>query len=200
MIPLLRRLRPALPLLAALALAACKPATGGSNTSPATETPPGETALSEIPLGAPPGQPLPQLAQVPNPYEGDADAVGQGKALFSAMNCVYCHGPQGAGLMGPSLNGSAWRYGGAPAQIYNSIHDGRPRGMPAWGSRLPPDQIWKLVAYIESLGGAQPPATRRMVQIGGPQPSTTGPQAADQVQADTAEAARVAANQSQGGR
>jgi mono/diheme cytochrome c family protein len=25
--------------------------------------------------------------------------------------------------------------------------------MPAWKRALPPDEIWKLVAYIQSLGG-----------------------------------------------
>jgi hypothetical protein len=29
--------------------------------------------------------------------------------------------------------------------------------MPAWKRALPPDQIWKLVAYIQSFGGATSP-------------------------------------------
>ena len=28
--------------------------------------------------------------------------------------------------------------------------------MPAWNPALPPEEIWKLVAYVESLGGAYP--------------------------------------------
>ena len=155
--------------------------------------------MARIPLGAPPGSPLALAASVPNPYEGDAVAVADGKTLFSAMNCVYCHGAAASGLMGPPLNSHGWRYGGAPAQIYNSIHDGRPQGMPAWGKSLPPDQIWKLVAYVESLGGALPPATAKMAQIGAQQPSTTGPQAADQDQTDTAHQALVEGNKTNGG-
>jgi len=174
-----------------LALGGCQPAHGGATTAALPTYAPSEHALASIPLGAPPGDSAPLGTMVSNPYEGDAVAVQQGKALFGAMNCVYCHGSQGSGLMGPALDGPSWRYGGTPAQIYNSIHDGRPKGMPAWGASLPPDQIWKLVAYVESLGGAKPPATAAMVQAGGQQPSTTGPEVADQVQTDTAHEALV---------
>jgi cytochrome c oxidase cbb3-type subunit 3 len=178
---------------ALLALAACERSHGGATTAALPTTAPSDRALASIPLGAPPGQAAPLGGGVNNPFEGDAVAVEQGKALFSAMNCVYCHGAQGSGLMGPTLQGPGWRYGGAPAQIYNSIHDGRPKGMPAWGASLPPDQIWKLTAYIESLGGARPPATAAMAKIGADRPSTTGPQVADQVQTDTAHEAQVSA-------
>jgi cytochrome c oxidase cbb3-type subunit 3 len=58
--------------------------------------------------------------------------------------------------MGPDLTDTYWRYGGSPADIYKSIYEGRPQGMPAWGRALSPDVIWKLVAYIESKGGAFP--------------------------------------------
>ena len=184
--------------LAALA-GGCRPATGDSTTARPPIALPGDATLSHVPMGAPPGSPLELSTNIPNPYERDAVAVGQGKTLFSAMNCVYCHGAGGSGLMGPPLNAPGWRYGGTPAQIYNSIHDGRPQGMPAWGQSLPPDQIWKLVSYIESLGGASPPATPKMVQIAGPQPSATGPQVADQSPADAAHEGQIEADKANGG-
>ena len=56
--------------------------------------------------------------------------------------------------MGPDLTDSEWRYGGLPVQIYQSIFAGRPQGMPSWGAALPPAEIWKLVAYIQSFGGS----------------------------------------------
>ena len=37
------------------------------------------------------------------------------------------------------------------------IAEGRPFGMPAWGGRIPDDLIWKIVAYIKTLGTAQEP-------------------------------------------
>jgi len=182
-------------LAAGLALGACGRMRGDSTTTTEAARVPAEQTLDQIPLGAPPGQPVSLAATIANPFEGDAAAVQEGKRLFGAMNCVYCHGAQASGLMGPSLEGPGWRYGGAPAEIYNSIHDGRPKGMPAWGGRLPPDQIWKLVAYVESLGGAMAPATPQMAALGGPKPSTTGPEPAGQAQDDTAHAALIAAQQ-----
>lgn len=42
-------------------------------------------------------------------------------------------------------------------RIYSSIAQGRSRGMLAWGSKIPSQQIWELVAYIRSMGTAQGP-------------------------------------------
>lgn len=187
-------------LVAVAALAsACRPATGDSTTARPPIALPDDQTLSRVPLGAPPGSPLELSTNLLNPYQGDAVAVGQGKTLFSAMNCVYCHGAGGGGLMGPPLNAPGWRYGGAPAQIYNSIHDGRPQGMPAWGASLPPDHIWKLVAYVESLGGASPPATAKMARIAAAPPPPTGEQPAEQSTTDTSRQALVQADKANGG-
>ena len=57
--------------------------------------------------------------------------------------------------MGPSLRDPVWIYGSAPAQIFSSIAEGRGKGMPAWGSKIPQDQIWKLVTYIKTLNTSQ---------------------------------------------
>lgn len=142
--------------------------------------------LDQIPLGNPPGRPATIASEIKNPFEGDAGAVQQGQALFGEMNCAYCHGFGAPGLMGPSLNDRAWRYGGTPAEIFRSIHDGRPKGMPAFGDRLPDQEIWKLVAFIESLGGASPPATPEMTKLAPPMASATGEQPAEQDKADSA--------------
>lgn len=69
------------------------------------------------------------------------------------MNCAGCHAYNGTGNMGPDLTDAEWRYGGLPIEIYKTIRDGRPQGMPAWGAALPPAEIWKIVAFIQSLGG-----------------------------------------------
>lgn len=59
--------------------------------------------------------------------------------------------------MGPSLRDAYWIYGHEDQDIYSSIAEGRAHGMPAWGTKLPSEQIWKLVSYISSLGtGAEP--------------------------------------------
>jgi mono/diheme cytochrome c family protein len=60
--------------------------------------------------------------------------------------------------MGPDLRPDhIFVYGDAPANIFDSISMGRAEGMPSWGTKLPPEVIWKLVAYIESLGTEEEP-------------------------------------------
>lgn len=86
-----------------------------------------------------------------NPHEGDASAVATGAKLFVAYNCVDCHGADGSGAMGPSLADGRWHFGGAPSEVFESIYQGRPEGMPAWGSLISADQIWMLVTYVRSL-------------------------------------------------
>lgn len=113
----------------------------------------GYSGPAGVPVGAPPAQiPFAGLG-IRNPYENSPQAVATGKRLYEAMNCAGCHGYKGKGNMGPDLTDGYWRYGGTPVQIYKSIYEGRPKGMPAWGSALPADQIWALTAYITSLGG-----------------------------------------------
>jgi cytochrome c oxidase cbb3-type subunit 3 len=86
-----------------------------------------------------------------NPHEGDPAAVATGAKLFIAYNCLDCHGADGSGAMGPSLADGRWHFGGAPAEVFESIYQGRPEGMPAWGSLISADQIWLLVSYVRSL-------------------------------------------------
>jgi hypothetical protein len=92
--------------------------------------------------------------------------------------------------MGPDLTDKYWRYGGAPANIYKSIYDGRPKGMPAWGQAMPPQEIWKIVAYIQSLGGSVP--------AGEFQRSLQGDASVTQVAPEVAKAERAATNAQNG--
>jgi cytochrome c oxidase cbb3-type subunit III len=90
-------------------------------------------------------------ANLPNPYEGNAARIAEGGKLFIAYNCMDCHGADGAGAMGPSLQDGRWHFGGTSGSIFQSIYEGRPEGMPAWGGRIAEDQIWRLVAYVQTL-------------------------------------------------
>jgi mono/diheme cytochrome c family protein len=92
-----------------------------------------------------------------NPHAGDPSAIMAGRQLFTGMNCAGCHSPYAGGGMGPSLRDSAWIYGNSDIQIFSSLAEGRPAGMPAWGGRLTDDQLWQLVAYIKTLGTADEP-------------------------------------------
>lgn len=91
-------------------------------------------------------------ASLKNPYEGNAQRIAEGGKLFVAYNCLDCHGAEGSGAMGPSLQDSRWHFGGTPGDVFQSIYEGRPDGMPAWGGRISDDEIWRLVAYVRTLG------------------------------------------------
>jgi mono/diheme cytochrome c family protein len=86
-----------------------------------------------------------------NSAEHDDKAADVGAKLFTSMNCDGCHGGGAVGAVGPSLTDGRWRYGGADADIYRSIAEGRPKGMPSFGGVLQPAMIWRLVAYIKTL-------------------------------------------------
>ncbi len=86
-----------------------------------------------------------------NPYAGSAEVAREGAALFVQMNCDGCHGDDASGAVGPNLGDGRFRYGPSDADIFQSIYEGRPNGMPAWGTLLAPDVIWRLVTYIQSL-------------------------------------------------
>lgn len=118
-----------------------------------------EGTLARVPVGDWAGATPNTLANtIRNPYEGNPAAVREGRDLYWQMNCADCHGYDLKGGMGPNLRDTYWRYGGAPADLYKTLWEGRPKGMPAWGRALTPDQIWKLVAYIQSYGGTFPPS------------------------------------------
>jgi len=118
---------------------------------------PAEGALARVAIGDLAGVGNNTLdADVANPYANDRASVEVGHEYFINMNCASCHGYDLKGGMGPDLTDTYWRYGGSPADIYKSIFEGRPQGMPAWGRALPPAVIWKLVSYIQSKGGTYP--------------------------------------------
>ena len=99
-----------------------------------------------------PGMPE-QQAEVKSPYQENAWGVGEGKRLYSAFNCAPCHGVNGGGAIGPPLMDDKWIYGSRPEQIYATISQGRPDGMPSFGGHIPTQQIWQLVAYVQSMSG-----------------------------------------------
>jgi cytochrome c oxidase cbb3-type subunit 3 len=149
-------------IAAAVALAACEPSGGQRTASALTSDLPPEAVLASLPLGELAGAAKdPTGSAVGNPFEGDKQAVSEGHRLFIAMNCAGCHGYDAAGNMGPGLTDKAWRYGGTPAAIYKSIFEGRPQGMPSWGRALPAQDIWKLVAFIQSYGGSYSAGSRQ---------------------------------------
>ncbi len=134
-------------LIAALASSACK-----REERRFREIPPTASALTSVTMSPlQPGAGVVTMT-VKHPYDDNAWAVSQGKRLFTWMNCVGCHA-NGGGGMGPPLMDEEWIYGSAPENIFASIVEGRPNGMPAFGNKIVSDQVWQIVAYVRSMSG-----------------------------------------------
>jgi cytochrome c oxidase cbb3-type subunit 3 len=131
--------------LLAVSAVACEREERRYQELPAAAARPASTQVSALE----PGLPMPE-PPMSSPYQENAYGIAEGKRLYSAFNCNGCHAMGGGGI-GPALMDDKWIYGSAPDQIYSSISQGRPDGMPTFGSRVPSQQIWQLVAYVQSL-------------------------------------------------
>lgn len=80
----------------------------------------------------------------------DADALGQGKAVF-LQNCASCHKPDASGDIGPNLTDKTWLYGNDIKDVFSSVKNGRPNGMPDHASKLTPVQIQQVASFVLSL-------------------------------------------------
>ena len=92
---------------------------------------------------------------VRNGYDENAWAIQEGMRLYSNFNCAGCHFHGGGGI-GPPLMDDKWIYGSAPGNIFATIVEGRPNGMPTFRNKIPDVQVWQLVAYVQSMGGQAP--------------------------------------------
>ena len=139
----MRRVLPFLLLL----LAACEREARPFEKLSTVSRQPAMPVLSQI---FPGGTPPPMSST--SPFQDNAYGISEGKRLFGQYNCSGCHS-NGGGGMGPALMDDKWIYGSNPENIFASIVEGRPNGMPAWKGKIPDQQIWQLVAYIQSMNG-----------------------------------------------
>jgi cytochrome c oxidase cbb3-type subunit 3 len=98
-----------------------------------------------------PGGRRPPLTNI-SPFQDNAYGISEGKRLFDNYNCSGCHA-HGGGGMGPALMDDRWIYGSRPANIFSTIVEGRPNGMPAFRGLITDAQVWQLVAYVQSMSG-----------------------------------------------
>ena len=131
---------------AALALSACQRESRDFEPPTKALTPP-PVRLSTIQPGA-----IATDTSMEAKYEDSAYAISEGKRLFGWYNCSGCHA-NGGGDKGPALMDNVWIYGSKPAQIYSTIVEGRPNGMPSFGGHIPENEVWEIVAYVRSLSG-----------------------------------------------
>ena len=86
-----------------------------------------------------------------------------GKTTFKS-NCVVCHGPDGAGSkMGKSLNVPDLRtpeiQKKTDTELSGAVTDGK-GNMPGFKSRLTPEQVQAVIAYVRELGKAKAASTK----------------------------------------
>jgi cytochrome c oxidase cbb3-type subunit 3 len=134
-----------LPLLLLFWSVSCERETRRYKELPAAASRPASIRVS----GLEPGLPVDEQP-VLSPYQENAYGISEGKRLYQAFNCNGCHA-QGGGGIGPALMDEKWVYGSAPDQIYSTIAQGRPNGMPSFARHVPSQQIWQLVAYVQTL-------------------------------------------------
>ncbi len=81
-----------------------------------------------------------------------ADGVKKGEEVF-VTNCVACHKEKGIGDIGPNLTDKFWIHAkGTPETIFPVVFNGVPdKGMPTWSETISPDEIYQVVAYIQTL-------------------------------------------------
>ena len=142
------------PLLLASSFLAC--AAGCHRASTTTAVAANGPAIHANPVGPIPGA-MENFQYPTNPLANDPVALQDGRRLFDWYNCSGCHGGHAGGGMGPSLRDPVWLYGNRDDQIFDTIAHGRAHGMPSWGTKIPRQQIWELVAYIKSMGTANEP-------------------------------------------
>lgn len=111
-----------------------------------------------------------KLAAALKPFEGkdlpelaaDPKALALGKNVF-ANTCAVCHGSNAQGAVGyPNLADNSWQWGGEPAQILETVLNGRQAAMPSWAASLTAmggatakDDV---ISYVRSLSNLEQPA------------------------------------------
>ncbi len=114
-----------------------------------------------------------EVIQSPFRAEGDIEA---GARLFRE-NCVSCHGEEGGGgIGGPSLRDRVFRNGRSDWALYRTIALGI-SGTAMTGRDMPRADIWRLVAYLDTILAAQ----RGSLSGRSPSPRTIVPVAADEL-------------------
>lgn len=87
----------------------------------------------------------------------DSEAADRAAEQYQSV-CSTCHGVDGTGDRSqgaPNLTDSDWLYGGSPADIRETLYNGRQGVMPHWNERLSPEMITALSVYVHALGGGE---------------------------------------------
>lgn len=140
----------------AAALLSCEREEHDSRGPTAPETGPDVSSitLSDLYAGEP-TPPQPDLRR--SQFEKNAYHLSEGKRLYTWFNCSGCHA-NGGGNIGPPLMDEKWIYGSSLENIFATIMQGRPNGMPSFRDKIPEQQVWQIAAYVRSMSGQAPKA------------------------------------------
>lgn len=87
-------------------------------------------------------------------YMGKPDWMAFGRTVYQT-NCQSCHGPTGLGVVGPNLCDESYKNVEKLADIPKVVGGGAAGGqMPAWGSRMHPNEVVLVSAYVATLRGS----------------------------------------------
>ncbi len=90
-------------------------------------------------------------------FASNPQKLKTGAAVY-ATRCVACHGAQGQGGIGPNLTDDYWLHGGKITDSLRIVANGVvDKGMLAWGTLLPPEEVYSVVGYLFTLKGTRPP-------------------------------------------
>jgi putative heme-binding domain-containing protein len=82
----------------------------------------------------------------------DATELAAGKRIFDAQ-CAWCHGTDGSGGAGPSLQRPDLRHAGTDADLTSIVRNGiAATEMPGFQWSLTDTMTWRTAAYVRSLG------------------------------------------------
>ena len=83
-----------------------------------------------------------------------------GASIFKT-NCVSCHGANGQGQVGPNLTDDYYKNVTKIDEIPQVIANGAANGaMPAWKTRMHPNEVVLVASYVASLRGKNLPGPR----------------------------------------
>ncbi len=81
----------------------------------------------------------------------DGKVLARGAAIFKER-CASCHGPAGAGLIGPNLTDDHQLHGTARLDIYKTVRGGVPgTAMLAWGEQMGPLDVIAAASFAITL-------------------------------------------------
>ena len=86
----------------------------------------------------------------------DPAAMASAASVF-ANHCAACHGPdaQGQAELFPNLRDAEWQWGGAAAQIEQTITQGRRAVMPPWQAALTDQGVEEVTDYVLALAAGR---------------------------------------------